>query len=87
MTDFRNELLKQSEQYAHDLALLLELFATGSLDAFSHQRNAKVNNRIACCDIPELGEQMKSIGLIIMLDNIMNRVMANSKKESTQGCT
>lgn len=31
-------------------------------------------------DILELGEQMKSIGLLIMLDNIMNRVIENRKK-------
>ena len=62
------------------MALSLELFATGSLDAFSHQSNVNVNNRIACYDILELGDQMKSIGLLIMLDNIMNRVMANRKK-------
>ena len=80
LADFREELLHQPEQEAHDLALSLELFATGSLDAFSHQSNVNVNNRIACYDILELGDQMKSIGLLIMLDNIMNRVMANRKK-------
>ncbi len=80
LADFRDELLRQPEQEAHDLALSLELFATGSLDAFSHQSNVNVNNRIACYDILELGDQMKSIGLLIMLDNIMNRVMANRKR-------
>ncbi len=80
LADFRNELLKQDEQEAHDLALSLEMFATGSLDAFSHQSNVDVNNRIICYDILELGDQMKSIGLLIMLDNIMNRVMANRKR-------
>ena len=30
--------------------------------------------------ILELGEQMKSVGLLIMLDNIMNRVMENRKR-------
>ena len=80
LADFREELLNQKEQEAHDLALSLELFATGSLDAFSRQSNVNVNNRIACYDILELGDQMKSIGLLIMLDNIMNRVMANRKR-------
>lgn len=80
LADFREELLRQPEQEAKDLALSLELFATGSLDAFAHQSNVNVNNRIACYDILELGEQMKEIGLLIMLDNIMNRVMANRKR-------
>ena len=53
---------------------------TGSLNAFAHQSNVDVNKRIISYDILELGEQMKSIGLLIMLDNIMNRVIENRKK-------
>lgn len=80
LADFREELLKQPEQEAHDLALSLELFATGSLDAFAHQSNVDIDNRIICYDILELGDQMKAVGLLIMLDNIMNRVMYNRKR-------
>lgn len=80
LADFRKELLLQPEEEAKDLALSLELFTTGSLGAFAHQSNADVNSRIVCYDILELGEQMKSIGLLIMLDNIFNRVMANRKR-------
>ena len=80
LVDFRNELLRQPEDEAQDLALSLEIFTTGSLDAFAHQSDVNVNNRIVAYDILELGEQMKSIGLLIMLDNIFNRVMANRKR-------
>ena len=80
LVDFRNELLKQPENEAQDLALSLEIFTTGSLDAFAHKSDVDVNSRIVCYDILELGEQMKSIGLLIMLDNIFNRVMANRKR-------
>ena len=80
LVDFRNELLRQPEDEAQDLALSLEIFTTGSLDAFAHQSDVNVYNRIVAYDILELGEQMKSIGLLIMLDNIFNRVMANRKR-------
>ncbi len=80
LMDFRNELLNQPEMEAHDLALSLEMFTTGSLDAFAHQSDIDVNSRIVCYDLLELGEQMRSIGLLIMLDNIFNRVMANRKR-------
>lgn len=80
LADFRRELLNQPEDEAHDLALSLELFATGSLDAFAHESNVNVNNRIVCYDILELGDSMKAIGLLIMLDNITNRVIANRKR-------
>ena len=80
LVDFRNELLRQPEDEAGDLALSLEIFTTGSLDAFAHQSDVNTNNRIVAYDILELGEQMKSIGLLIMLDNIFNRVMANRRR-------
>ena len=80
LVDFRNELLRQPEDEAQDLALSLEIFTTGSLDAFAHQSDVNTNNRIVAYDILELGEQMKSIGLLIMLDNIFNRVMANRRR-------
>ena len=80
LMDLRDELLNQPEPEAHDLALCLEMFTTGSLNAFAHQSNVDVNKRIISYDILELGEQMKSIGLLIMLDNIMNRVIENRKR-------
>ena len=80
LMQLRDELLNQPEAEAHDLALCLEMFTTGSLNAFAHQSNVDVNKRIISYDILELGEQMKSIGLLIMLDNIMNRVIENRKK-------
>ncbi|MBO4898637.1 MAG: ATP-binding protein [Clostridia bacterium] len=80
LMQLRDELLNQPEPEAHDLALCLEMFTTGSLNAFAHQSNVDVNKRIISYDILELGEQMKSIGLLIMLDNIMNRVIENRKK-------
>ena len=80
LVDFRNELLRQPEDETQDLALSLEIFTTGSLDAFAHQSDVNTNNRIVAYDILELGEQMKSIGLLIMLDNIFNRVMANRRR-------
>ncbi len=80
LVQLRDELLNQPEAEAHDLALCLEMFTMGSLNAFAHESNVDVNKRIISYDILELGEQMKSIGLLIMLDNIMNRVIENRKR-------
>lgn len=80
LVDLRDELLNQPESEAHDLALCLEMFTTGSLDAFAYPSNVDVDKRIISYDILELGEQMKAVGLLIMLDNIMNRVIENRKR-------
>ena len=62
------------------MALALELFTEGSLNVFAHQSNVDTSGRIIAYDILDLGEQLKPIGLLIMLDNILNRVIANRKK-------
>lgn len=80
LMDLRDALLSQPEPEARDLALCIEMFTTGSLNAFAHHSNVDVNKRIISYDIFELGEQMKPIGLLIMLDNILLRVIENRKK-------
>lgn len=80
LVDFRNNLLDQPEPIAEQMALALELFTEGSLNVFAHQSNVDTDNRIVCYDILDLGEQLKPIGLLIMLDNILNRVIANRRK-------
>ena len=80
LVDFYNELKTFTEPEARDIALAMELFTEGSLNVFAHQYNVNVNNRIICYDILDLCEQLKPVGLLVMLDNIMNRVIANRHK-------
>lgn len=77
LKDLHDDLMRQKEPAAHDIALALELFTTGTLDVFAHQTNVNSRNRILCFDIQDLGENLKPIGLLVMLDAIMNRVIAN----------
>ena len=77
LKELRRELLRQEEPLAKEIALALELFTEGSLNVFSYQTNVDMKNRIVCFDILDLGKQLKSVGMLIMLDSIMNRVMEN----------
>ena len=81
LKDLHDDLMKQKEPLAHEIALALELFTTGSLNVFSHQTNIDTNNRIICFDIQDLGENLKPIGLLVMLDAILNRVIKNRAAE------
>lgn len=76
----REMLLEQPEQEAKDLALSLELFTEGSLDAFSYPTNVNTDRRIVVYDILDLGEQLKTMGLLVITDAILNRVTENWKK-------
>lgn len=76
----REKLLEQPEQEAKELALALELFTSGSLDAFAHESNVDVNNRMVVYDIMDLGKQLKTMGLLVITDAMLNRVTENWKK-------
>lgn len=80
LQDFRDELLRQPEPEAHSLALELELFTRGTLNTFAKQTNVNTNNRLVCYDILDLGEQLRAIGMLVILDNILNRITANRAK-------
>lgn len=79
LKDFREVLLKQEEKEAKDIALGLELFTKGSLNTFAQQTNVKTNNRIVCYDIKDLGKQLLPIGMLVILDSILNRITRNRK--------
>ncbi len=76
----REKMLEQPEREAKDLALALELFTSGSLDAFAHESNVDVNNRMIVYDIMDLGKQLKTMGLLVITDAMLNRVTENWKK-------
>lgn len=77
LQDFRFELLKQEEPKAKELALRLELFTEGSLNTFSQETNVDAENRLLCYDILDLGEQLRPVGMLIVLDSILNRITQN----------
>ena len=76
----REKLLEQEEEKARGLALSLELFTDGSLDAFAHETNVDINNRMVVYDIMDLGEALKTMGLLVITDAMLNRVTENWKK-------
>ena len=63
----------------------LEIYVTGSLNVFNHRTNVDINNRLVCFDIKELGKQLKKLGMLVVQDQVWNRVTVNlSEKRSTR---
>ena len=77
LADWRNELKRQPEREAQELALASELFVEGSLNMFAHETNVDISNRIVSFDLYEMGEQLKPTALNVTLETIQNRVAAN----------
>lgn len=81
--DLWNTLKAQPEQEAKDLAVALERFVTGNMNVFAHEGNVDLNNRIVCLDTRDLGKQLKSLGMMIAIDFIWNRITENREKGIT----
>ena len=77
LEDLYNLLRTQEEKEAQYIATALEIYVTGSLNVFNHQSNVDINNRIVCYDIKELGKQLKKIGMLVVQDQVWNRVTIN----------
>ncbi|MDD4049059.1 MAG: ATP-binding protein, partial [Clostridia bacterium] len=80
LKDFYEILKRQKEAEAENLATALELYTTGNLSVFSNKTNININNRLICYDIKDLGKQLKTMGMLIVLDAIWNRITQNRNK-------
>lgn len=80
LQDFYEELLKQQEPEAKEIALAIELFVNGSLNTFAKSTNVDTHNRLVCYDILDLGKQLLPIGMLVVLDSILNRITMNRSK-------
>ena len=85
LEDLYHALLEQDEKEARYIATALEIYVTGSLNVFNHRTNVDVQSRIVSYDIKELGKQLKKIGMLIVQDQVWNRVTVNREaKKSTR---
>lgn len=80
MSDFYEILMNQPEEEAKDIALFLELFVNGSLNIFNHQTNVDVDNRFTVYGIRDLGTELSPITMLVMMESIQNRIIANGKR-------
>ena len=77
LTDLYDEIKRQPEPEAQRVASALELYVHGSLNVFNHRTNVDINNRLVCFDIKELGKQLKNLGMLVIQDQVWNRVSQN----------
>ena len=83
LEDLYNALLTQDEPEARHVAAALEIYVKGSLNIFNHHTNVDIHNRIVCYDIKELGKQLKKIGMLVVQDQVWNRVTINRAAHKT----
>lgn len=83
MTLFYDELMKQEEPEAREIALSLEIYCVGNFDTFAQRTNVEINNRFTVFDIKNIGTGMKELGLMVCLNHIWNKIISNQGTKNT----
>lgn len=83
--DLYDALETQEEKEAQNIRAALEIYVRGSLNLFNNRTNVDITNRLVCFDIKELGKQLKKLGMLVVQDQVWNRVTINrAEKRSTR---
>lgn len=77
--EFDKALMKQEHSHAKELSLALRRYTSGNLSVFANRTNIDTNNRFIVFDTKDLGKQLKTMGLLIVLDQVWNRITENRK--------
>jgi len=83
LQDLYDLMREQKESEAQRIATALEIYVTGSLNVFNHRTNVNLQNRLVCFDIKEMGKQLKKIAMLILQDQVWNRVTVNRNAHKT----
>lgn len=77
MVEFYELLKAQPDPEAMRLARGLELYTTGSLSCFTHRTNTTVHKRIRSYDTSALPVALRTLAMLIVLDQVNNRAAYN----------
>lgn len=80
LRDFYDEICQQPEEAAKSVALQLELYIEGTLDVFAHPTNVDITKRLVVYDVRDLGKQLRTFGMMVVLDQIWNRITSNRQQ-------
>lgn len=93
LLDLQNELDKEKiredgkiNEDGRVIAESVEYYTRGSMNLFSHHSNLDFTNRFVVFNIRDLGKELKQISLLIVLDFIWNRMIANCQQKIRTYC-
>lgn len=80
LKDFYGILKAQTDPEAQDLAAVLEIFITGSLDVFAHPTNVDIDNPRIVFGISGVSKDLWGIAMMTIMEFVRSRVDENYKK-------
>ncbi|VDG75780.1 conjugation protein [Actinobaculum suis] len=73
-------LREQPEKEATEVATALELYARGSASAFAQATNVDLSSRVIVFDIADLGQDLQTFGMMVVLEEVWTRIKRNKAK-------
>lgn len=77
MATFYDALMAEPDEAAHNVATALEIYAKGTFSGFAQETNVDTSSRFTIYDISTLGSELKTFGMLVVLEQIWNRVREN----------
>lgn len=79
LMDIYEILLQYQEPAAKQLALALERHIKGSFNSFALPTDVQIQSRLVCYDLSKLNKQEKDAGMIVVMDQIDQRLIYNRR--------
>lgn len=79
LNDIYDMLLQYPEPAAKQLALALERHIKGSFNSFAQPTDVRIQSRLLCYDLSTLNKQEKDAGMIVVMDQIDQRLILNRR--------
>jgi type IV secretory pathway VirB4 component len=80
LEDYEKEETGDMKRSAAYLRQALHLYVHGSMNVFSHETNVNINKRIVVYDIKDMGKNLQTLGMMIVLENLWDKVAKNRAK-------
>ena len=77
---YEQNAIEEMRSAAAFLRQTLHLYVHGSMNVFAHETNVNIQKRIVAYDIKELGKNMQTLSMMIVLENIWDRVAKNRSR-------
>lgn len=75
--EFKRMAKEDGSEEALYLSNVLEVYVNGSLNIFNNRTNINLHNRLVCFDIKNLDKGLRKISMLILQDQVWNRVSKN----------
>ena len=80
LQDLHDELAANDDEAAQYLADALNPYITGSMSGFNGQTNVDLANRFTVFDVSGLSGELRTFGMMVVIDQVWNRVIRNKAK-------